>query len=188
MKIENGNLTILYWNGIPIKIHWTVILSALLISKFSFKPAIWIALFGLIFIHEVGHVFVIRSYKLFVEEIIIHGFGGLCRYRGYTSELKQSIIAWGGILLQVFVLIITLISYVIIGPPKSLSAYQIYHIYIQTNIFLIFINLLPFEPFDGAKAWRILNIGFNHNNRKTDKYKQQNKRVLKQIKKIMRNK
>lgn len=156
MEFQKGYLIVGHWRDAPVKLNWTIFLTPIFFGRFEFVPFFWISFFILVFIHEAGHVFIIQSYRLWTEEIVIHGLGGYCRWIGDASEVKQSVIAWGGIIAQLIVLAIAWIITLIFGPPKSLFMTQIHHAFIHTNYFLILFNLIPVEPLDGAHAWKII--------------------------------
>ncbi len=157
MEIENGSLIIGHWHETPIRINWTILLTPIFFGRFEFLPFFWIAFFALVFIHEAGHVFIIRIYNLWIDEIVIHGLGGYCRWVGDVSEIKRALIAWGGVIAQLLLLFAALLAIFIFGPPKSSYSSQIFHVFIQTNMWMVFFNLIPIEPLDGAKAWRIID-------------------------------
>lgn len=155
MYTEKGNLIIGHWQYVPIKLHWTILLSAFLFGRFEFVPIFWIAFFVLLFIHEAGHAMMIKFYRLWVDEIVIHGLGGYCLWAGEVEEIKKSLIALGGVFSQLIILIIALISTSIFGPAKNSIQSQIYHAFIPTNMLILVLNFVPIEPFDGAQAWKI---------------------------------
>jgi len=187
MKFEKGSLIIANWQEAPVKIHWTVIISALFFSRFQFLPVFWVSFFGLVFIHEAGHAMIVRYYRLWVEEILIHGLGGYCRYEGETSEIQLAIIAWGGVFAQFIVLIIATITFYIWGYPVSSISYQIHHVFIETNIFIIILNLIPIKPLDGSKAWKIIRplTEIIQSYFTSIKYRRQDKKVQRELQRIM---
>ncbi len=191
MGFDKGSLIIGHWREAPIKIHWTVLLCAFLFGKFKFLPVYWVAFFFLVFIHEAGHVLIIRHYNLWTEEIVIHGLGGYCQWVGDAEDFQIYVIAWGGIFSQFIVLILAYLSIYILGPPGSSVSYQIYQAFILTNIWMMLFNLVPVEPLDGSKAWKIIDPlrkklqgKLQVMCRKT-KQKRQDKTVQKQLHKIM---
>ncbi len=187
MDFEKGSLMIGCWQEAPVKLNWTILLSAFLFGRFEFVPFFWFAFFVLVFIHEAGHVFIIRAYQLWVDEIVIHGLGGYCRWAGEVSETKRALIAWGGVFAQIVVLIVALITAWLFGPARSFFQAQIYHAFIDANIFMIVFNLIPIEPLDGAKAWKIVDPlrDFISSKSKERKYKKQDRIVQRQLDEIM---
>lgn len=188
MELENGSLIIGYWDEAPVKLNWTILLSVLIFGRFQFVPVFWIAFFLLIFIHEAGHVLVIRHYNLWVAEIVIHGLGGYCRWGGEISETKRALIAWGGVFAQSILLAVAYGAFLFFGPPQSAHVAQLYHAFIHSNIFIILFNLIPIEPLDGARAWKIITpIRDSVSSKFRDlKYKRQDRIVQQQITDILK--
>jgi Zn-dependent protease len=188
MYIEKGNLIIGHWQYVPIKLHWTILLTAFLFGRFEFVPIFWIAFFVLLFIHEAGHAMMIKFYRLWVDEIVIHGLGGYCLWAGEVEEIKKSLIALGGAFSQLIILIIALVSTSILGPAKNSMQAQIYHAFIPTNMLILVLNFVPIEPFDGAQAWKIFIPvrDFIFTKLSPLKRTRQFKTVQNQFKKIMR--
>jgi hypothetical protein len=90
-----------------------------------------------------------------VESIRIHGIGGECHFSGPARPLDVSIIAWGGVLAQAMVFGATyaLLSFGLVPSEPLLGS--MFHVWLEPNLVLIGLNLLPLRPFDGAEAWKI---------------------------------
>lgn len=187
MKFRKGSLTLSSWQGIPIRINWTVILGALFFSRFQFLPIFWVAFFGLVLIHEAGHTIILKHYRLWVDEIVIHGFGGYCRWNGEVTAVQRALIAWGGVIAQLFAFAIAAVVFYFVDYSSSPMTYQLYHVFIRTNILIIIFNLIPIEPLDGAKAWKIIDPLWEKikDTIKDIKYKRQDKKVRKELQRIM---
>jgi hypothetical protein len=97
MRLENYSLIIGHWKEAPIRIHWTILPFAVILTGFKYHPAYLFAFFILILIHEVGHALIVRFYQFNVHELFIHGFGGTCSWSGFATKFQESLIAWGGI-------------------------------------------------------------------------------------------
>src|SRR5688572_5946802 len=122
--MRNGWWTIGKWHGAPIRLHWSVALSALLFSRFQFEPAFWAGFVLLILIHEFGHAVLVRRYKLSVLEIAVHGLGGYCQHAPARTREQTAVIAWGGVLAQALALAIVQIAVTVAGPPRSEAMWQ----------------------------------------------------------------
>jgi len=142
--------------GAPIRLHWTLPLGALAWSRFSFAPALWLAFAALILLHELGHALVVVKLRLGLSEIALHGFGGYCRHERAGSRLEESVIAWGGVLAQLAVFVTVKLAEAALGPPTTPYAAQAVYVLTDANLWLIALNLIPIEPFDGAKAWPLV--------------------------------
>ena len=187
MQIRNGSLIIASWHGAPIMVHWTVILGALFFGRFEFVPVFWIAFFALVLIHELGHALMVRRFSLWLDEIVIHGLGGYCRWSGEATEIQRSIIAWGGVGAQFIVLIAATIAFFSLGSPQSFFAAQLCRVFIYTNLWIIFLNLIPISPLDGAAAWKILRIYYRsiRDNFRKRKHVNQYKTMQNKVQKII---
>lgn len=154
--MHQGFWTIGKWQGAPIRLHWSIALGVLFFGGFRFAPAIWIGFVLLVLVHEFGHALLVRSFRLPVLEIAVHGFGGYCRHAPTRTREQDAVIAWGGVLAQGAAFALTQLVVLALGPPTTSFSAQLYHVFTTTNLWIILINLIPFEPLDGAKAWPLL--------------------------------
>ncbi len=67
-------------------------------------------------------------------------------------------LAWGGVIAQAVLLVVTLGVVAITGRPGSPFAAELVGAFIGPNLSAILFNLLPIPPLDGAEAWKILPI------------------------------
>lgn len=147
-----------YWDafrlrGIPVRIHWTTPIGALVFGGLSLAPAFWGAFLVLVLLHELGHAFFVRRLGHHVVAIEVTGFGGRCRWTGHASPRHRGIIAWGGVVAQAALLAATAAVVLFTGYPDSVFGQQIASAFLYTNAILLAVNLLPVEPLDGAQAW-----------------------------------
>jgi Zn-dependent protease len=154
--LDTGYLQLGRWRGVSIRAHWTVPLGALVFG--GLRPVFWVAFFGLVFLHEMGHALFVKRFGHRVLSVDLMGFGGLCRWSGRSTQYERSVIAWGGVLAQAAVLLITLSLVAVFGWPQWWLAKQLVSVFVGTNAMLIAFNLLPIRPFDGADAWRLLPL------------------------------
>ncbi len=160
MERDHWNLGV--WGGIPVSMHWTVLLSFAWLYLFLgdlVSTAIGaVALFVLFVAHEFGHVLVMRRRRVPVERIMLNGLHGHTEPT-YASERDQAWIAWGGVGAQLVILGLAYAIWAGLAAAKQpllLSLYMpVFLVFTRFNIFLIVIALLPIGPFDGAAAWRL---------------------------------
>lgn len=117
---------------------------------------IGLCIFLIILIHELGHVFFIKILKYKVKKIEIFPFGGITKIEKdiNTSTNKEILIASGGIIFQLILLIV--IKYL------PISAYT-ENILLKYNMSIIFFNILPIIPLDGSVILNsILNKFFSY--------------------------
>ena len=142
--------------GAPIRLHWTLPLGALVMGRFEFVPAYWLGFAVLILIHELGHAFLVLRYRLGLSEIVIHGFGGHCRHTRTGTRFQEAAVAWGGVLAQLCLLIVTEVVLLVGGPPTSVHTALLTHVFTETNLWIMALNLLPVDSLDGTKAWPLV--------------------------------
>ena len=102
---------------------------------------------SIIFIHEVGHALAALYYKWSIDKIVIMPFGGITIF---NEKLNRPI-------KEEFIILI-------FGPIFQIIYYKIFSTFYNSYTFmnyhysLLFFNLLPIYPLDGAK---LLNLLFN---------------------------
>src|SRR5688572_17908405 len=139
--------------GVALLAHWSLPLGALLAGGLDFRPLAWAAFVVLVLIHDAGHALMVRWTGNRAVAWELTGFGGVCRWRGSASPAKRALIAWGGILAQALVALTTWLFTSIVGAPTTPWGATIVSTLIETNLWLMALNLLPIPPLDGAIAW-----------------------------------
>jgi hypothetical protein len=153
---DRGSLTVARLRGIPIRLHWTLPLGALVFGGFRFAPGFWAGFLLLVLFHELGHAALVRAFRLRVEGIDITGFGGLCHWSGRATATERGVIAWGGVLAQALLLAGTVAALFLLGRPRTAFAAELVSVFTYTNVWLIALNLLPVPPLDGFEAWKLV--------------------------------
>ena len=149
---EGGYVTAMRWRGAPVRLHWSLPLSAFVLGHFRWNPAGWLGLLLVVLAHELGHGTLVRRYRMRVVRIDLHGMGGECRYQGYPTPWQSAVIAWGGVLAQALLLPVgfwlapRLDSGFLGGVAASFGA---------PSLWMIAFNLLPMPPLDGSEAWKL---------------------------------
>jgi stage IV sporulation protein FB len=145
---------------VPVYAHWSVVVLAIVILFGAIEqPAVtlgaWTAYFGLLLIHEYGHMIIARRRRCDVFSIELYPILGLVRYSEPWSRYDDALIAWGGIGAQM-VLAAPLIVWVsIFGFTRFDSVNVVIGILGYYSVVIAIFNLLPVAPFDGAKAWSV---------------------------------
>jgi len=153
---ERGYWTVTRVGGVPLRVHWSAAVGALVFGGFRFAPAAWLAFLVIVLLHEVGHALIVRALRHRVVALEVTGFGGLCRWSGAATPLERSMIAWGGVLAQAVLLVVTFGVLALGGFRVVPFGGELAYTFVWTNLWLIGLNLLPFAPLDGAEAWRLV--------------------------------
>lgn len=154
---RSGYLTIGRWRGAPIKLHWSIPLVAVVLSGFSWRPGFLLGFTLLVVIHELGHALLVALLHHRVVAVEVTGLGGACRWSGNASPFEESVIAWGGVLAQLVVWVLAELWPSLVGGPHTWLGAELLAVFTGTNLWLMAINLIPLEPLDGARAWRIVS-------------------------------
>lgn len=153
------SLPLFRWRGVPVRLHWTAP-----IGLYIFGGGRWWGALGaliLILAHELGHAWMVRRFGLRATGVLLHGFGGECRYEGAATAREDALIAWGGVMAQGLLLAGALLYGALAGPPVGAADAILRDTFVQWNVYLIVLNLLPMEPLDGARAWRAFPLYFS---------------------------
>ncbi|HEX2569654.1 MAG TPA: hypothetical protein VH877_08855 [Polyangia bacterium] len=156
--MRSGFLEIGRLHGIPVRLHWSLPLGMLLFSRGRFEPGLWLGIFFIVLLHELGHALVVRYHRLQALAIEIHTLGGLCHWQGQASPLARAAIAWGGVWAQLVLLGATLLFVTFVGSPRSAFGQDLAYAFIASNAFIAALNLIPVAPFDGAEAWPLFKL------------------------------
>ena len=141
--------------GVPIGLHWSLPVGAVVFGHFRFVPGFWLGFFLLVLVHEIGHAFLVKRRGLRNREIRVHGLGGVSIHERGTLY-DQAIIAWGGVLAQLLVLYVpTVILVNVVELPSLPFLQQLVSAFLFTNLLLAAFNLIPIAPLDGHLAWKL---------------------------------
>jgi Zn-dependent protease len=141
--------------GIPVYFHVSLPLGLLMVSRLEWAPGAWLGFVVLVLVHEAGHAFLVRRFRLRVDEILLHGFGGECRTTSEMSSWQSAVVAWGGILAQLVLFCAVATSTTLDVWSESFRHSRLYDTLTSYNVILAALNLLPIHPLDGREAWRL---------------------------------
>lgn len=179
------SLTIARVAGIPVKLHWTIILLlcfaiglVLRESGSLFQTVFFLSffflLFGCVLLHEFGHALMAKRYGISTKDIILSPIGGLARLEFIPNiAIQEFLIAIAGPAVNVIIAAISAILMFALGTefqmdietlvanpePQGLLQFLFW-----MNITLFSFNLIPAFPMDGGRILRSLlsmRIGFN---------------------------
>ena len=143
---------------VPIRVHWSAALGALLFGRLQFAPGVWAGFFLLILLHELGHAAVVWRFRKQVVGIDLSGMGGLCHWTGEVTAVQRAVIAWGGVAVQGLVLAGAIVFGLVVGPAQGRFANDFADALTTSNAMIIGFNLIPVPPLDGARAWLLLPL------------------------------
>lgn len=140
------------WNGIKISVHpfFVIIMLASVLTGHFLEL---IALFTIVFIHELGHVFAARCFGIQVLAIQMLPFGGVAEMEdmSHLTARREIAIALAGPLQNILMIGVSLLLHVC-GLWEG--AFYLYFIY--SNLLIALFNLLPILPLDGGKVSQAL--------------------------------
>ena len=163
-----ANVNLLTFKGpwaIPVEIRATVLAVPLLLAGIALVTeapisSIWLAvlLYLLIFLHELGHAGACIWLGVPVEGIVLHAFGGLCKFdqRGVSVDEAAFIVAMGPIVnLALWASAGLLASQAWTAPLHGVLGWIAI-----LNLILAVLNLVPALPADGGQLFRLWLLGF----------------------------
>lgn len=121
----------------------------------------FIIFFSIIFIHELGHVFIAKLFNVKINKIIFYPYGGITKldYLININIYKELLISIGGFIFQG-------IYYLLIYKLYT-SGYireYVYILFYKYHYSIFIFNILPIIPLDGFKILNtIINYIFNYN-------------------------
>ena len=151
---SEGYLTVGRIRRVPVRVHVATPIGFYILTGFSFRPVAWAAFLFVIMVHELGHAVLVRRCRLRVLSVDINGIGGVCRWAGRAGDADESIIAWGGILAQAGLLAVTETLARTVGFHGRVVG-EVANTFVDANVYLMALNICPFPPLDGAKAWAL---------------------------------
>jgi Zn-dependent protease len=147
--------------GVRVYAHWSLLLIGTLILFGAIERpvetlAAWTAFFGVILIHECGHMIVAQWKGREVNAIELYPIHGLVRYRQPWSRYDDALIAWGGVAAQALVAVPLVIWVAIFGFTRFDSVNLAIGILGYYSLVVALFNLIPVSPLDGVKAWFLI--------------------------------
>jgi Zn-dependent protease len=140
---------------VALLVHWSLPLGALVASGLELAPVVWLGFFVVVLVHDAGHALLAKWLGQRVLAWELTAVGGACRYRGNASARARALIAWGGIGAQLALALATWLLTGAFGPLEAEYAIELSHTFIEINLWVAALNLLPVPPLDGAFAWKL---------------------------------
>jgi stage IV sporulation protein FB len=155
----NGGFTLPKLFGFPIFVSWTaLIILALIVAQNGVDTTselLWALayagiVFGSILVNELGHALVAtRIFHLGPAAILIHGFGGLTRYRRAPEKSWHAFVtSLAGPSASLLLGLVAAVTALVVPVPDRFEG--VLHVVATMNIFWSLFNLLPMLPLDGG--------------------------------------
>lgn len=140
------------WMGVDFYLHWSwwmMLVFLLVIGPFT--ASVFVGLFFIIALHELGHVWAAKRSDVDVESVMLYITGGIARTHGITAKNELFITIAGPLVNLILIPLFSLL--VSATPPNSLI-----HFYLEKleflNLVILFFNLVPAFPLDGGRILR----------------------------------
>jgi Zn-dependent protease len=152
-------------NGVKVYAHWSVLLigCVVLMGAFS-EPSTAIpgllCYYGVILLHECGHMVAAQRKGYPVWSIELYPIWGIARFSEPYSHYDRCVIAWGGVLAQLLVAVPVIVVGELIGPTKYASLNTVFAMFGFFSLFVAAFNLIPAPPLDGSIAWGLVPAVF----------------------------
>ena len=162
--------------GVPVYVHWSVWLIVLLILfnviRHPLKSGLALAAyFGVLLIHESGHLVAAQKMHCDVISIRLYPILGVTQFQTPWSRLDHCIITWAGVLAQAAVAVPIIVFVSVFGYSRFEPLNALLAILGFFSVGVAIFNLLPIRPLDGSIAWGIIPEAFrsvwNRNNNGT---------------------
>jgi Zn-dependent protease len=146
---------------VRVFVHWSVLLigAIILIRAFDDPLQAFTILggyYGVILLHECGHMIAAQRRGSFVSSIELYPIWGITHFSEPRSRFDQCVIIWGGVLAQALVGVPIVIWIETFGYTRFPHVNTILAIFGYFSFVVAVYNLIPLRPLDGAMAWRLL--------------------------------
>lgn len=153
------------YRGVPIRWHWSLAVMLVLVGldigpagDYSLHPLCSLFTLALVLVHEAGHHALIVREGLTPIGIDLQAFGGETRWRGQATPRQEVAIAWAGVVAQVIAFAVVGLAFGIYdlagGEVTARWAQDLRFVYLDMNLLIIAVNLMPLPTFDGDVAWK----------------------------------
>ncbi|WP_246320323.1 M50 family metallopeptidase [Paenibacillus qinlingensis] len=140
------------WAGTKYRFHplFTLIMIGCAITGYFLEA---ITLFGIVLIHELGHLTAAKGFGWRVQEVQLLPFGGvlIVDELGSTSTREELIVAIAGPLQHVW-----MIGLALILKSLDIGSGNWWDYFIEANFMIGLFNLIPVMPLDGGKIMQAL--------------------------------
>ncbi len=148
--------------GVDIYVHWTVFLvAAVILAGVLSRPGLTLlgltAYWGVLLIHETGHLIAAQRLGCPVFSIELYPIFGITRFGTPWSRVDHCVIAWAGVLAQATIAAPLVALVAVFGFTRFEALNMLFVILGFFSLGVAIFNLLPVPPLDGATAWGIFS-------------------------------
>ncbi len=168
MPTRNGSIRLFRFSGIDVFLHWSWFVVAVYefnTRRHNYSFALWnaleyLALFGIVLMHEFGHSLACRSVGGKADQIVLWPLGGVA-YVNPPPRPGATLwsIAAGPLVNVILLPILTILCFVgkHFGWPDNLpDTYTFLRTIWAINLVLLIFNMIPVYPLDGGQILRSL--------------------------------
>jgi Zn-dependent protease len=144
--------------GIDVYVHWTFVILLWFLSFSGGLPGLpffadvlfYVALFGCVILHELGHSLAARRYGIGTRDITLYPIGGVARLERMPSRpAEELVVAVAGPAVNVVIAVLLFPFTFLEGSIALLLTSMMW-----ANIILVLFNMLPAFPMDGGRVLR----------------------------------
>jgi stage IV sporulation protein FB len=140
------------WQGTSYRFHplFTLMLIGSVVTGYLLEA---ITLFGIVFLHEMGHMVAAKSFGWRVKEVQLLPFGGVVVVEelGAVPAYEDLIVALSGPLQHVW-----MIGFACIMKLVNPASAEWWNYFIEANLMIGLFNLIPVLPLDGGRVLQSL--------------------------------
>ncbi|MBB6633925.1 M50 family metallopeptidase [Cohnella thailandensis] len=148
------------WRGIAFKLHPLFVLLMLLALAMGEWLGV-VTLFGIVLLHELGHLAMALRFGWTIREVKLLPFGGVLEVEeaGTVPAKEEALVAIAGPAQNAWLAVAAYLAGLLGWVDTAWS-----HDFIKANALILLFNLLPIMPLDGGKlvqAWMSLRIPYH---------------------------
>lgn len=129
-----------------------LLLGLLLLTALAGRPREAFIAFGSLLAHEVGHLVAARAVRMDIRKVVLWPFGGIAHSDGPAPEpFAEGLLAFAGPLAN-----LALLALGGLVASAGLLRPDLHRFFVQVNLGLATVNLIPALPLDGGRMGRAL--------------------------------